>query len=378
MKMKKILITVGFQAIALGLFAQKFNIQNAILAQKDRDVLVAKEYIDKAVIDEKTAADPKAWYYKGSIYEDIVMGNPEDKVAAPNALFESAAAYKKAMTLDKPEGDWYKSSEKNLKNLWGSAINDGADKYGKKNYLGALESFNLAKSIKPEDTTAYIYCSSAAELCKDYKGALENYQSLIKMGKNSPDMYKSMLRITRDIQKDTATSYKIVQEARKVHPRDKDFINVQLAMAMKMGKTDEVITQLEEAAISDPSNAKTYYYNLGTIATDQKQKEKALAYYQKAYSADPMFYDAYFNSAILHWNDARVFYQKALDMDLGEYQKTGKKVEESGHVFARLAMPLFEKAYEIKKEDPKLKQVLSDIYKNLKMDDKWKALNAAK
>jgi len=373
---KKIILTVGLHLIALGSFAQKFNIQNAILAQKDRDILVAKEYIDKAVIDDKTSKDPKAWFYKGSIYEDILNGNPEDKVAAPDALKIAAEAYQKSISLDKPEGDWKKSSEKNLLNLWGSAINDGADKYNKKQYQGALESFNLAKSIKPEDTTAYLYSSVSAELVKEWASAKADYYKLISIGKNSADIYKYLIRITRDIDKDNTKTYEVVSEARKLYPRDKDLINIQLDLAMKMGKTDEVLKQLEDAAIADPANAKTYYYNLGTIYSDpkNKNKEKALEYYQKSIDADTNYYDAQFNTAILYWEDARVEYQKVNDMDYGTYQKIGKQTEEKGNVFAKKALPYFESAYRIKNDDPKLKQVLRDCYRNLKMDAKLKAL----
>jgi hypothetical protein len=95
--------------------------------------------------------------------------------------------------------------------------------------------------------------------------------------------------------------------------------------------------------------------------------------YKKSIEADPEFFDANYNLGVMYWNNATEFYKKANNMDLNTYQKSGAATVEKGNVWARQAMPYFEKAYALKKEES-LKNVLRDLYRNLKLEAKMKAL----
>ena len=60
--------TVSFSMFSFG---QKSALTTAILAQEAQDYVKAKENIDKVVENEKTKIDPKAWFYRGLIYQNL-------------------------------------------------------------------------------------------------------------------------------------------------------------------------------------------------------------------------------------------------------------------------------------------------------------------
>ena len=69
--MKTRLLTLLMLAFAFGVEAQNSAVTNAILYQRDGNLLKAKQSIDMAVENEKTKTQAKAWCYKGLIYSDI-------------------------------------------------------------------------------------------------------------------------------------------------------------------------------------------------------------------------------------------------------------------------------------------------------------------
>jgi tetratricopeptide (TPR) repeat protein len=97
-------------------------------------------------------------------------------------------------------------------------------------------------------------------------------------------------------------------------------------------------------------------------------------YYSKAIEADPNYYDALYQLGAYYYNDGVEIRKKVDVMDMETYKKEGKAVEASVSAKYEQALPYFEKAFKIKKEDD-LKEVLKQIYKALKLDAKLAELN---
>ena len=69
--MKQALILLSLVAFALTTNAQRAKVTTAILSIDANDFGKAKSNIDDAVLDEKTSVDPKAWFYRGQIYQHL-------------------------------------------------------------------------------------------------------------------------------------------------------------------------------------------------------------------------------------------------------------------------------------------------------------------
>ena len=86
-----------------------------------------------------------------------------------------------------------------------------------------------------------------------------------------------------------------------------------------VGRVDEAVKHLEEAARLDPTKP-TIYYRLGTALALQDKRDEAMHYYQRALDLDPTFVEANNNLGSLfhlagNLNEASRYYRRTLDLD---------------------------------------------------------------
>lgn len=102
-------------------------------------------------------------------------------------------------------------------------------------------------------------------------------------------------------------------------------------------------------------------------------RANAIKNYKKALEMEPDNYDVNYNMGVMSFNEAVEIKKKVDAMDMSTYKTEGKAIEEKSTAKFKEALPFFEKAYTLKKEDD-LKSSLRSLYQILKMEDKLKAL----
>ena len=101
----------------------------------------------------------------------------------------------------------------------------------------------------------------------------------------------------------------------------------------------------------------------------QDQRSKAMSNYNKALQLDGNNYDANYNLGVFHFNEG-VEVKRSVDaMDMKTYATEGKPLEAKAAGYFKQALPFFEKAYGIKKED-EAKNNLMQTLNILKQIDK--------
>lgn len=153
--------------------AQKTALTTAILARDADDYVKAKESIDQVVLNEKTMIDPKAWFYRGFIYQNLaqIMVNPDGYYFNPvNGITEGDVetfltltddpvgvafdSYKKCLELDAKQ-KWTRKVDDNLRDVLGyMAFNMGGI-----NFQKGLETDNMDKEylMKAYDQYSNLY-----------------------------------------------------------------------------------------------------------------------------------------------------------------------------------------------------------------------------
>ncbi len=418
--MKKVsLILVIFAFVATALKAQPANRVSAWNYLKEGSLKKAKEKIDKAINHPKTKKDPRTWYYRGLIYQNIAISNdPKYKSLAKDPLDTAFAAFKKALMynfkdpelqkidLNKPE-DFVKFM-KALRNnktkyvdreitmkifmnypaLGNVFYNKGVENYNKKNYDKSLDNFEkslFCTAFKGQaDTVVTYYAALAAKKAGKYDKAIDYFKVAKKFnyGKTEKDkilLYK-LLAETYKAKNDTVHYIKTLKEGIDKYPNSSsllipDVINYYLSIK----QTDKALNYLNLAIKKDPNNP-TYYYARGNLYDlTLHNPDSAAADYKKAIELKPDYVDAVYSLGAMYYNQGVEILKKA--DDVSDLKKYNKMKGEAMELFKK-AKPYLEKAHQLDPKDLNPMISLKVIYYRLGETDNYekikKELDAAK
>jgi len=375
--MKKLLLT-AVAAFSMQLaFAQKSAVTNASLYLKNGTLDKAKTEIDKAVVNAKTANDPKAWFTKGEVYAGM-LNNPIFGNLSTDPLTEALAAYDKAIALDKPDGEFAKQAKEKKAALgevvYVTALNEGVKNYQEQKYAEAFTAFTKAQAARPQDTTAYLYAATSAEQSDNYAGAKENYRKLIGINYTKPTVYNRLYYIAKEVEKNEAEAMKVLEEGLKANPNNKELMLEELNMYISSGKGTEAISKLENAIKVDPNNVNLYLV-LGQVYEQTKNFDKAEANYKKALELEPNNANANFNLGVVHFNRGYEINKKLRAMNSATYAKNAPKLEPEMKKHFTNSLPFFETALKANPNDANTMDTLAKVYLALGRTKDAEAMN---
>ncbi len=121
----------------------------------------------------------------------------------------------------------------------------------------------------------------------------------------------------------------------------------------------DVKTMAEKANSSDKAAAEKELADLQ--AKYASTKKDILDSYQKALAAEPENYDALFNLGVIYFNEAVELKREVDNMDMQQYQKSGKEVEGRVCGMFKKAKPYFEKAVKAKPDMEEASSTLETV-----------------
>lgn len=362
-------------AVAATAFGQAKNVRKAESALEKGDLTEAKSMIDPATSDEKTKDDGKTWFVYGQVYQAIGEDST-NSVQADNPYQTALDAYRKTKEMEKEGSVYYTLAEQQIQDVWAKNVNTGAEMYQAQDFESAIKAFDIAKMAMPEDTTAYIYAGISAQQAGDLDVAAENYEYLVdELDYKSEDFYNSLIYIYMVEKKDNEKAVEYLRKAQEAYPENSDFLKREINVLITDENYDEAEQKLTKAIEAEDDNA-ILYYNRAYLYEQMDKKDDAITNYKKAIELDPSYFDATFNLAAFYFNQAAEILKEANDMDLKEYQKRGKEIEESAKNYFEQALPYLEKSKELKPDDEKVLSTLQTVYTRLGMDDKAEALES--
>jgi len=264
--MKKFVLIVAGLSMGVAGFAQKSQIRTAknYLGEKNFDK--AKAAIEEAVTSDDTKDDPYAWATRGFIYLSMQQ---EPANADKDYYNEAGKSYKKVVQL-KPD---YEKDDVNNK-LFAIALynyNDGITAYNAQAY--DKSSRNFAEIVEIHDLEGgkrfaaknWLTFDTIAKQAALYQGYGAYYGNkfdeaapILEKLKNDPIVGAAniylMLADIYEAKKDEANLMATLAEGRKQYPNDKTLVNRELNVFIKSGKSDQLVTKLEDAIKADPNN----------------------------------------------------------------------------------------------------------------------------
>lgn len=378
--MKKIILILAILVVASAGMAQKSERTNAFMYNKNGQYDKAREAIDKAIVHEKTASDPKAWFYRGVIYLNIVFTEQFAKID-PQALDKSYASFLKVMELDPNDKEAQLVEIKpRIEAIGQQYFVRGVERFNNQEFNAAttefIQSFNVAKSINKVDTLALLNAGLASIRAENYEQALNYYNQLLQLKFSEPDVYRNMATAYRGLD-NKEKMMETIKYGRALYPSDNGLILEEINAYLAIGQGARVVNDLINLVEQDPTNYSIYFV-LGTIYGDEANAAMynlatAAKYYEKAIEYKADYYDAIYNIGALYINESNKLQVKANDLPLTE-TKLYDKITEEANVIIRKALPYLEKAYEMQPSNKETIQVLKSIYARFKMNDKLKSL----
>jgi len=328
----KFLITGFLGLLSVAAFAQKSEVNNAkdsygsydvaksnklTMPQAIKSLADAKTSIDKASVNEKTAAWPLTFALKGAIYSALASQDTVPATSLPNfKIADEALTKAKSLDSAKQDPETEKIIHNAYLNLAQYQFDKGRAEFQNKKYDLAYHSFDYySHQVLPGDTTAlYVTGLSAANAAytdpKYYKPAIENYNKLLNT------TYSQKANIYYDLStiylssKDTANAFRIAGEGVTKFPANNALRKREIEIGLQSGKQEELISKIESAIANDPKNKTLYYYEgitysqIGETIGDKQAKLK-----------DPATKQTLEQKKIDSYNKATEEYKKALDID---------------------------------------------------------------
>lgn len=267
--MKRYLIgLIMMGGVTMAAHAQKSQIRAAENYLGERNLERAKSAIDAAALDASTKDNPRTWYVRGVVYLNLSQPGSE----AHQYYKEAASSFKKTVALDpgyeKKDMDnrIYSTAihffNSGITLFKGQAYKESAEHFGEVislNQIGDGKRFASMKSFDTITRQASLYKGYSLYHDNKYEEAFPFLlQAKTDPIVTNPTIYLQLCDIYEE-RNDQAGLAAVIQEGRKAFPLDKSLLSRELNYYIKAGRSEELITKLESAIVSDPGNAQLVY-----------------------------------------------------------------------------------------------------------------------
>jgi len=333
----------------------------------------AKTAIDEAVEHEKTSQDPKAWFYRGRIYQQIYQDSTFHHLCE-NPLKVVVESFEKSLEYDAKNK--FKKEVVNLYNIALQQIrNEAINALKAKEYQKSYEMFDLLiKGTANENTMALnevydgaaFYAGYTAEETGNIEKAHAFYDQSIAEGKEMSRAHirKGLLYLNAN---DSAAYLAIMQKGIETVEDNKDILLLLIDYYNKAKKMDEALTYINKAIEKDPQNVKLYQAQ-GDILSAMDKPEEALKSYNKAMEIAPDDIDVMFNTGTLFFNRAAEYKNKTNELALDQ-EKEYKELMDNAVKEFKQAAKYFERAHELAPDDKQITETLKKIYMNIRTEE---------
>lgn len=368
-------------------FSQKAVRQTASNYLKDGKLDKALETINLCIQDPSTTQDAKAWFIRGNIYSEIAVTQDEKyKALEPDPLAKALESYKKATEYDVKK-EYTEDIFAKVSWQRNKFFNEAVDAYGKKDFKGAMISFDRSysalASINVPDTLSLFYAATCASLANDRNQAKKYYMDLLKLKAKSVVIYSSLSDLYR-VDKDSSAALAVLREGQKMYPGNLQLFLAETNIYLTFNNTEKALSYLRTATEKDTANPSIYYAmgNIYSKLADDTTKSAEIreqmfglseASYKKAIQLKPDYFDPVFNLSALYVNKALIYDDKAKNLPLtaeAEY----KTLRAQADKYLDAAIPYLKRANELQPTDETTLTSLLQIYIRMQKPEEVKAV----
>jgi len=291
-----------------------------------------------------------------------------------NPLVESMNAYHKAESLDEKGKNAKKISE-----AYAAISRDLETKFFNEYFLGqhivahqtALQRIELSKLTGVTDTIYYFFAGYAAFAQSEidssmWQTAIDYFEKALELGyREIGDSKGQIYDLLYNACMKTGDEEKALLYAQTGFEKHPEYIQLMYDLInynLQHGDTQKTLEYLDMAVAKDPDNPALRNAQ-GKMLDELGETEKAHAAYDAAIAANPNYFDAHYNKAVVYHNNAVKLMDEANDAKTNaEYEIKRNLADEE---FAR-AIPFFEKALELNPGERSAMDTLKTLYFRLR------------
>jgi len=373
--MKKITFLLMAVIISAAASAQKGKVTAAesFISQGAYDK--AKEAIEIAVANPKSAILAKTYYVKGKLCQKAFdAGN---KTLYPDILNEAYLNYEKAIQMD-PKLKNTIIRDNAYAMLGNSYLNEAIAKFTEKDYVGAMKSFETNVKIASSDnyvgvvdTLVIFNAGLAAYNAQLFPEAIKHFTTCLSSGTEDTKPYifisDSYLKL-----KDTVNAETALLRGVEAYPDTLDILLQATQFYLDSDNSTKAFEFVHKAQEKDPGNYILYLVE-GSLHMKLNEYEKAMKYLGKSLEINPEQFESNYNTGLCYVSLANTMLTEAnLIADNKEYEIAKNKALG----VMKDAIPYFQKAETANPTHSATLEFLREIYLKLKMMPEFDAYKA--
>jgi len=322
-------LTLGFAQCSTAQIKAVNSAEYALMSNTVEDLVIAKEEIDKAKLNPKTAELPKMYLVRADVYSRIAgaKGNELLKGLTDKAGLEATISMNKFFQSTLPKKDDDLETAIGLAgNSFAAAFNESTPYFNSNDslrfnelciYYGELVALydkldtsmsnNLANNKITKASLMETY-AQVASLHTDKATRIKIIQGLVDQGNVVPALVEGLGRSYISIG-DTAKAEACIRKALVTSNNDGAMFQVLVNHFVSIGKEKQLFNDVDKQIGIDPTSR--LYYTRAFLYESQEKYDLAIADYKKAIELDEFNYDANFNLGLaLMKYESRKLYDK--------------------------------------------------------------------
>ena len=322
-------LTLGFAQCSTAQIKAVNSAEYALMSNTVEDLVIAKEEIDKAKLNPKTAELPKMYLVRADVYSRIAgaKGNELLNGLTDKAGLEATISMNKFFqsTLPKKEDD-IETAIGLAGNSFAAAFNESTPYFNSNDslrfnelciYYGELVALydkldtsmsnNLANNKITKASILETY-AQVASLHTDKATRIKIIQGLVDQGNVVPALVEGLSRSYISMG-DTAKAEACIRQALITSNNDGAMFQVLVNHFVSIGKEKQLFNDVDKQIGIDPTSR--LYYTRAFLYESQEKYDLAIADYKKSVELDEFNYDANFNLGLaLMKYESRKLYDK--------------------------------------------------------------------
>jgi tetratricopeptide (TPR) repeat protein len=367
--MKKITVLLLAVMISAAASAQKSKVRAAESFIRDGSLDKAKEAIETAIANPKSAEDADTYYVKGKLCQAAFdSGDPKYMNMYPDILMEAYNSFEKAIQLDpKMKNTIIRDNTYAL--LANSFLNDAINKFNEKDYVEAMKSFENNVMVCATDlyvgmvdTLVIFNAGLAAYNAELYPEAIKFFRTCTesKTEDTKPFIFISDCYMKMN---DTVKAEEALMEGYKLYPDTLDIILQATQFYLDSNNSPKAFEFVHKAMEKEPDNYILYLVE-GNLYMKLNEYPKAIESLKVSLEKNPTQFESNYNMGLCYVSMANKLLEEAnLIVDNKEYEIAKDKAFD----VMEKAIPYFLEAEKANPKSIPTLEFLREIYLKLQM-----------